>query len=581
MGVRWGFTGSGGLQTPPLPANRAAQRQVLVNSPRAVPSDADHSHVMTARRRLVPALRGSLPALGRVALCVVTVGCMSAAAVSFANASEASERSESNRATADEIALVALRTRTDALFSDDADGRILVELDAVELPTAGVARDARVVALASIVDDLDALASSPSGRVASEARMLRDALSDAGLTEDDPDVETLAEVATTARLAVRRSPSAPEVAALEALSATGRLTRLVVKDAIVADALRSDADLSARLDRFFAGAATYLPDRDPVLGPLDDRPVAGAPGLADADLDLARAAAPLAVEAIERAIADSVVVATDRWLDRWTPSRSDTAPVDTAELVADASEVSAFVDTVIRSELDEARAERTRLAGDADAESARWTTSAIALSALTAVLLVLVVVSVVVAIRSSRARSRRDFLDELTGVATRRALEERAERAAETATWSHTVAVVRLDGLELVNDAWGRDAGDRLLVETASRLRRFAVDDAVAFAGDSMVARLGGDEFTLWLGSPQPIDPDRVRAALDALWADEVEIGEGLVIPVPVAVGLSSADATATLDDLIAAADLAVGDPTTAGRVLDAGAVDERVSVRR
>ena len=202
---------------------------------------------------------------------------MSAAAVSFANASEASERSESNRATADEIALVALRTRTDALFSDDADGRILVELDAVELPTAGVARDARVVALASIVDDLDALASSPSGRVASEARMLRDALADAGLTEGDPGVETLAEVATTARFAVRRSPSAPEVAALEALSATGRLTRLVVKDAIVADALRSDADLSARLDRFFAGAATYLPDRDPVLGPLDDRPVAGAP----------------------------------------------------------------------------------------------------------------------------------------------------------------------------------------------------------------------------------------------------------------------------------------------------------------
>ncbi|MGN9907255.1 putative bifunctional diguanylate cyclase/phosphodiesterase [Phytohabitans sp. LJ34] len=57
----------------------------------------------------------------------------------------------------------------------------------------------------------------------------------------------------------------------------------------------------------------------------------------------------------------------------------------------------------------------------------------------------------------------------------------------EPAVW---VLFLDLDGFKLVNDSWGHEAGDQLLVEVASRLR-----DTVP--QPDMVARVGGDEFVV------------------------------------------------------------------------------------
>lgn len=81
--------------------------------------------------------------------------------------------------------------------------------------------------------------------------------------------------------------------------------------------------------------------------------------------------------------------------------------------------------------------------------------------------------------------------DPLTGLANRTLLTERLDDAiARSAPGAVGVVLMDLDGFKLVNDAWGHEEGDLLLVEIARRLQ-----DAVR-AGDT-VARLGGDEFVV------------------------------------------------------------------------------------
>ena len=93
--------------------------------------------------------------------------------------------------------------------------------------------------------------------------------------------------------------------------------------------------------------------------------------------------------------------------------------------------------------------------------------------------------------------------DPLTGLANRALLTERLEEAlARGRPGTVGVVAVDLDGFKAVNDAWGHEEGDLLLVEIADRLRQSARP------GDT-VARLGGDEFVLLrprLGAPGEIE---------------------------------------------------------------------------
>ena len=59
-----------------------------------------------------------------------------------------------------------------------------------------------------------------------------------------------------------------------------------------------------------------------------------------------------------------------------------------------------------------------------------------------------------------------------------------------------TVCYLDLDHFKPVNDRFGHEAGDRLLVELATRMRRSLRSWA---GGDDVVARIGGDEFVLLL----------------------------------------------------------------------------------
>lgn len=84
--------------------------------------------------------------------------------------------------------------------------------------------------------------------------------------------------------------------------------------------------------------------------------------------------------------------------------------------------------------------------------------------------------------------------DWLSHLPNRRALLERLEAVSESGSPEITCVVfIDLDGFKDVNDIYGHNVGDKLIVSIGSALR-----DLVPEGG--MLARLGGDEFALTLG---------------------------------------------------------------------------------
>ena len=104
------------------------------------------------------------------------------------------------------------------------------------------------------------------------------------------------------------------------------------------------------------------------------------------------------------------------------------------------------------------------------------------------------------------------FEDPLTGLANRRALEERLDPAIGTALRTGgdvTLVLCDLDGLKATNDLLGHEAGDRRLVTTAEALRATAATRQGAFP-----ARIGGDEFCLLLDGEEVAEGQRVAEEL-------------------------------------------------------------------
>ena len=97
--------------------------------------------------------------------------------------------------------------------------------------------------------------------------------------------------------------------------------------------------------------------------------------------------------------------------------------------------------------------------------------------------------------RLTRRLRQEAVIDELTGLLNRRGWGHAAGRElARADRGGNPVALVLLDldGLKEVNDSMGHDEGDRVIRETADRMR-------AALRGSDIVARLGGDEFVALL----------------------------------------------------------------------------------
>ena len=153
--------------------------------------------------------------------------------------------------------------------------------------------------------------------------------------------------------------------------------------------------------------------------------------------------------------------------------------------------------------------------------------------------------------------------DTLTGLANRRMLTERLSHAlarAERTGEAVAVLFIDLDGFKSVNDKHGHGAGDEVLRDVASRLRRIA-------RATDFVARLGGDEFVILLdtdvhpGSPSML-AERVFDALSA--PCRFTGGEA---PIGASIGVAMHPPLSNLAaDLIRRADAAMYEAKSAGK---------------
>jgi diguanylate cyclase (GGDEF)-like protein len=157
----------------------------------------------------------------------------------------------------------------------------------------------------------------------------------------------------------------------------------------------------------------------------------------------------------------------------------------------------------------------------------------------------------------AEAAHQRASRDPLTALANRRALQEAGEGwlAGAVLGGRPALLLLDLDGFKKVNDTLGHQAGDRLLVAVADRLRR------VALRFGAVAGRLGGDEFAVLLVVPGPglAAISRAETVLSCL-SDPIELDgfDGGGVKVRGSAGLAIAEPGMTFASLLGHADHAM-----------------------
>lgn len=153
--------------------------------------------------------------------------------------------------------------------------------------------------------------------------------------------------------------------------------------------------------------------------------------------------------------------------------------------------------------------------------------------------------------------------DPLTGLANRRLLHDELPALLEEArrsTRQCALFMIDLDHFKPINDVFGHDAGDAVLVDVAARLQRVA-------GGTGVVARVGGDEFVLaMLHDPGTDAPGRTAIGIIRALSAPYDF-DGRKLELGATVGIARAPVDATLgDDLLRVADVAMYDAKRARR---------------
>jgi len=144
--------------------------------------------------------------------------------------------------------------------------------------------------------------------------------------------------------------------------------------------------------------------------------------------------------------------------------------------------------------------------------------------------------------------------DELTGVASRRSVEERMQRCIENKL-AFCVIMIDLNGFKQVNDKYGHLAGDDLL-------RQFAMELQMYTRSGDMVGRWGGDEFIVLLSADTngaSSHMDRIREWVFGKYTIQRGANkDATVIHMDASLGLAEWKDGNTMQEVVAEADMAM-----------------------
>jgi diguanylate cyclase (GGDEF)-like protein len=157
--------------------------------------------------------------------------------------------------------------------------------------------------------------------------------------------------------------------------------------------------------------------------------------------------------------------------------------------------------------------------------------------------------------KAERENSHRARHDALTGLLNREGLFKAASPGGTPlVSAGMTLFYLDLDGFKPVNDAFGHEAGDLLLIQVATRLRALASHQA-------LVARMGGDEFVIMDRMGDSLAPQHFASAIATEIEQPFELAPGRVITIGASVGIATFKAEdADIDAVLRLADTAMYD---------------------
>ena len=325
------------------------------------------------------------------------------------------------------------------------------------------------------------------------------------------------------------------------------LPRLIAADALVIELSKQPGGSPPWAAEYSDYTLSIVSSTPGWVGPDRDRPVIDSVVVRDPDSPVTALIDGVAVEEL------GLVWDYDQWLVAAAPVDFATdPPASIDELYRAAATAAAELEAPVLGGI--ADGERAALDGDR-------TSVVMALYGGAAVLFLgalLVAVGLVLRLRRGHQRmALAASTDPLTGVWNRRYLEEEIAGRCQRRGYHHVVAMIDLDRFKLINDTYGHNVGDQLLVEVAARLTAVAAEVTGEHEHASgEVVRQGGDEFIVAFHSPDRLDVGLVTRRLREM-TGPVDFGLEEPVQLEFSVGVAEAFAPSEIADLAEAADLA------------------------